>query len=81
VTVKLQVFVCPHRSLAVTLTVLVPIGKMLPLGGVADTVGELQPPAAATLKKTVMPDEFVALTKMLLEQVSASAGGETRKAW
>lgn len=39
VTVKLQPFDCPQLLVADTNTVLVPTGKMLPLGGVAVTVG------------------------------------------
>ena len=46
VTVKLQ-FVLPQGSLAVQVTVVVPIGKVLPLGGLHDTKGGgLHPPVA-----------------------------------
>jgi hypothetical protein len=49
VTVKLQVLLLPHVSLAVLLTVVVPIGNVLPLGGLALTNGGgLHPPLAVT---------------------------------
>jgi hypothetical protein len=69
-----QLLVCPHVSLAVTNTVLVPIGKVLPLGGVAMTLGVLQPPVALTLKKTTAPFEQVAVVVMLVEHVRLMGG-------
>jgi len=50
VTVKLQLFVCPQLSLAVAVTMFVPTGKVLPLGGVVmRDGGGLHPPLAVTL--------------------------------
>ena len=46
VTVKLQLVELPQVSLAVQVTVVTPIGKVLPLGGLQTTVGGLQPPVA-----------------------------------
>ena len=50
VTVKLQLLLLPQVSLAVANTVVVPIGNVLPLGGLAltDGGGE-QPPLAVTV--------------------------------
>ena len=43
--VKEQLFECPQESLMLQVTVVVPIGKVLPLGGVQMVVGGgLQPP-------------------------------------
>jgi len=44
VTVKEHRLVLPHWSLAVAVTVVVPHGKMLPLGGLRVTDGVSQPP-------------------------------------
>ena len=50
VTVKLQLVTCPQELLAVQVTVLVPSGKLLPLGGVQKREGGgLQPPLALAL--------------------------------
>ena len=49
VTVKLQLLLLPQVSLAVAVTVVVPMGKVLPLGGLATTVGGVQPPLAVTV--------------------------------
>ena len=50
VTVKLQLVLFPQVSLAVLKTVVVPIGNVLPLGGLAETNGGgLQPPLAVTV--------------------------------
>ena len=49
VTVKLQLVLLPQVSLAVTNTMLVPIGNVLPLGGFATIVGSEQPPLAVTV--------------------------------
>ena len=47
VTVKLQLVLLPQASLAVQVTTVVPIGKVLPLGGLQVTDGGgLQPPDA-----------------------------------
>ncbi len=80
VTLKLQVFVWPQRSLAVTYTTLVPIGNTLPLGGVAVRTGALQPPVAERLKLTAAPLEPVAITFVFAGQVTMSGGGVSRKA-
>src|SRR5882724_6171579 len=69
---KLAVFVWPQVSNAVTLTTLVPTGKVLPLGGVEMTVGELQPPVAVAEKETVMPLETGAEVVMLEGQLSTN---------
>ena len=66
VTVKLQLVLLPQVSLAVANTVVVPIGNVLPLGGLAVTNGGgLQPPLPLTVKKTVAPLELVAVAVML----------------
>ena len=44
--VKLQEFVWPQESIAVQVTVFVPIGKLLPLGGLQNSDGCAQPPVA-----------------------------------
>ena len=50
VTVKLQFVLLPQPSLVVAKTVVVPIGNVLPLGGLALTNGGgEQPPLAATV--------------------------------
>ena len=49
VTVKLHVALLPQVSLAVAVTVVVPTGKVLPLGGLATTLGGLHPPLAVTV--------------------------------
>ena len=73
VTVKLQLVVLPQVSLAVLVTVVVPMGKVLPLGGKALTKGGgLQPPLAVTLKYTVAPLELVAVTVRFEEHASTS---------
>ena len=74
-TVKLQLVLLPQASLAVVVTVVVPIGKVLPLGGLAETYGGgLQPPLAVTLKYTVAPLEPVAVTVRFEEQFSTIGG-------
>ena len=77
VTVKLQLVELPQVSLADTNTVVMPSGKVLPLGGLALTNGGgLQPPLAVTLKKTAAPLELAAVTVRLDEQFRTSAGYE-----
>ena len=49
VTVKLQLLLSPQVSVAVTFTVVVPIGNGLPLGGLAVSVGVVHPPLAETV--------------------------------
>ena len=51
---------------------LVPIGKVLPLGGMQDKVGGgLHPPVAELVKKTIAPLELVAATVIFDEQFNA----------
>ena len=72
---KLQLVELPQVSLAVASTVVVPIGKVLPLGGLATTIGGgLQPPLAVTVKNTLAPLELLALTVMFEEQFSTIGG-------
>ena len=60
------------------MTMVVPMGKVLPLGGVAITLGGgLQPPEADTLKKTTTPFELGAVTVRLDEQVRLIGGFTT----
>jgi hypothetical protein len=70
VTVKLQELVWSQASVAVTVTVVVPMGNVLPLGGVAVTDGWPQPPLAVTVKDTAAPFALVATATRLLEQLS-----------
>jgi hypothetical protein len=75
VTVKLQLVLLPQESLAVLVTVVVPIGKVLPLGGLAVTNGGgLQPPLAVTVKNTVTPFELEVVTVRLEEQFRIKGG-------
>jgi hypothetical protein len=48
-TVKLQLVLVPHVSLAVQFTGVVPTGNVLPLGGEQLRDGGLHPPVAVTL--------------------------------
>jgi hypothetical protein len=70
VTVKVQVLVLPHRSLAVARTVVVPQGKTLPLGGLRVTEGIVQPPEAVKEKYTTAPLGPVAVVVMFDGQVT-----------
>ena len=54
VTVKLQVLVLPLASVAVLVTVVVPTGKVLPLGGLLTRLVTLQLSVALTLKVTLL---------------------------
>ena len=49
VTVNEQLALLPQVSLAVAFTVVVPMGKVLPLGGLATMFGVVQPPEAVTV--------------------------------
>src|SRR5215831_12007864 len=73
---NVQFVVLPHESVAVQVTsVLTLTGKMLPLGGLQLTVTGPQPPVAELLKKTgTPPEQLVALTVILDEQVSTIGG-------
>src|ERR1035441_6424359 len=75
VTWNEQLVLLPQESLAVTVTGVVPIGNVLPLGGMALTNGGgLQPPLAETVKNTVAPVEPVAATVMFEEQFRTIGG-------
>ena len=75
VTSKKRLLEAPQVSEAVTVTVVVPMGKVLPLGGLAVRKGGgLQPPLAVQVKKTVAPFELVAVTVRLLGQVTRNGG-------
>src|ERR1051325_4594347 len=58
-------------SLPVTLTVEVPSGKVLPLGGLAVAEAPLQPPLVPTEKVTAAPPGPVASAFLLTGQVAA----------
>src|ERR1035441_2944302 len=74
VTVKLHVALLPQVSLAVAVTVVVPIGKVLPLGGLATTVGGVQPPEAVTVKTPPAPLGRVAETVIFDGQEIVTCG-------
>ena len=78
ITVKEQLVEFPHPSTAAQVTVVVPSGKVLPLGGVQNTLRGAQPPEALLLKKTValVLEQLVVVTVRLLEQLSLM-GGQT----
>jgi hypothetical protein len=70
VTVKLQFVLLPQASLAVQVTVVVPSGKVEPLGGVQVTVTGGQVLVAELVKKTTAEFEHMAAVRViLLEQV------------
>ena len=54
VTVKVQVLALPLASVAVLVTVVVPTGKVLPLGGVLTRLVTEQLSVALTLKVTLL---------------------------
>jgi len=54
VTVKVQLLVLPLASVAVFVTVVVPTGKVLPLGGTLTRLVTLQLSAALTVKVTLL---------------------------
>ena len=54
VTVKVQVLVLPLASVAMLVTVVTPMGKVLPLGGVLTRLVTLQLSVAVTLKVTLL---------------------------
>ena len=56
-------------------TVVVPIGKVLPLAGVQLMKGGgLQPPVAVLVKKTLVPAVLVVVTVILVEQFRVIGG-------
>jgi len=75
VTENEQFVLSPQESLAVVFTVVVPIEKVLPLGG-ADWRfnGELHPPEADVLKCTMATPAALAVTVKLDEQFNAIGG-------
>jgi len=78
VTLKLQLVIDPQGSLAVVVTVVVPRGKRLPLGGLANREGGgAQPPLAEQVKKTTAPFELVAMTVRFEGQFTLSGGSAT----
>jgi hypothetical protein len=76
VTVKLQLAESPQLSEAVQYTVVVPSGKVLPLGGTAFTIGKLHPPPAVTVKNTTVPVLLVVATVMFVGHSISTAVGE-----
>ena len=78
VTVKVQLVLVPQSSLAVVVTMVLPIEKVLPLGGTDERVnGELQPPLAELVKNTLAPLALVAGTVKFEEQFSSIGGATT----
>ena len=77
VTVKLQVFVWPQASIAVQVTVVVPIGNVLPLGGLHEKLSNPQALWAELVKFTTAPLALVAVTVMFVEQVTVIGGRVT----
>ena len=69
-TLNEQVFVLLQLSVAVTLTRLVPMGNVLPLGGDAKILMGAHPLLALTLKKTVAPPGPVAVARTSVEHKS-----------
>src|SRR6478672_2149063 len=74
VTVKLQLVATAPQSKAVQVTVVVPIGKQVPLGGLQMTVtGAQVPPVAVLLKDTTAQlVQGPAVTTMFVEQLSVT---------
>jgi hypothetical protein len=70
VMLKVELVEEPQLSKAALVTMVMPIGKMLPLAGTEVTVGRLQPPLALTEKNTVAPLELV-ITVMLVGEFKA----------
>jgi hypothetical protein len=78
VTVKLQLVEWPQESVAVQVTVVVPNGKVLPLGGLQNRLSGAQPPEAELLKKTValVLEQLVVVATIFDEQFN-TIGGQT----
>jgi len=64
----------PQLSQAVQVTIVVPTGKKLPLGGLQLTVVGGQPPVAVLTQETKVPKCFLATTLMLLGQWTTIGG-------
>src|ERR1051325_6379120 len=69
VTVNVQVALWPQLSLAVHVTVVVPMGKVLPLGGLHTTVTGAQPPP-------VVGAGYVTLAPAALDAAAFWFGGQ-----
>ena len=67
--VNVQLFVRPAASIARQVTVVVPMAKVLPLGGVLVTLASEQLSDAVGAKLTTVPAGDVALVTMLAGQV------------
>src|SRR5580765_6174972 len=67
-TRKKQLVQWPQLSHAVQVTIVVPIGKKLPLGGLQVTVVSGQPPVAVLTQETKVPKCFLETTLMLFGQ-------------
>ncbi len=59
------------------LTIVLPSGNVLPLGGMQLTEGALQPPVAVLEKNTATPFELLAVTVRFEEQVRSMGGKVT----
>jgi hypothetical protein len=79
VTVKLQLVVVPQESLALHVTVVMPSGKLLPLGGMQlSDGGGLHPPEALLEKKTTAEfEQGCAVSTMFDEQLRRIGGRNT----
>jgi hypothetical protein len=74
VTVNPQVAVCPSLDRAVTVTGVVPTGKLLPDAGEPLTVTGATPPDVVAVYVTTTADPFEELTVILAGQVTTSVG-------
>ncbi len=74
VTLKLQVADWPPASVAVQVTVVIPIGNVLPVGGLQMTATGRQPPLAEPVKFTTAPAALVAVAVRSDEPVSTIGG-------
>ena len=70
-TLKVQVFVLPATSVAVTVTVFVPSAKAEPDGGFATALESAQLSLPDTTKVTTAEQPLVAVTVMFDEQIAA----------
>ena len=77
VTKNEQLVEVPQRLVAVHVTVVVPTGNVLPLGGEQVTVGGEQVLVAELPKKTTAPLELVAVTVIFVEHVRTIGGRVT----
>jgi len=77
-TLKLQLVNWLQVSLATQLTVVMPAGNVLPLGGMQLTTGVLQPPVAVVEKNTTAPPKLLVVTEIFEEHVRSMGG---KMAW